>query len=330
MSLVFKARADGLGPTEKLLLLAYANYTDAHGYCWPSEKRLAHSTGASVRTVQRTKARLTDLKLIKSIRRRSPKTGDPISNLTRVNLVLLQSLSRTDEDYGDDLVDQIVFGPEDHEPTDDLLTRHPDGYPEDDDTPPDLLTRQDDGSLPSGCRVGTDKMAGPSRQDDGLSISDPPEISLSHPPGAEPPPQDNPPAEDERADGIGPTDADAIYEAYATAYRTAFQASPISHQIHSDAETLLAAGWPVDHLVRLVQELPAKGYASLTRHAEHNPPPKAPRARLQLPPPCAEHVGPDLPMRMDDTTTPIRKCPLCNPYADDYRGPRMPLPTGAR
>lgn len=336
MSLVFKATHDKLGGSEKLLLLAYTNWTDARGYCWPSERRLAHVTGCSLRTVQRTKQRLTKIKLIKSIRRKSPKTGDPISNLTRVNLDLLRQWARPDEEYDDNLIDQITFGTDHEEPPSDLLTRHPDGYLPDDETPPDLLTRQDGGKAPSSCRVPTDKMSGTPRQDDGQSLSDPSEISLSHPPTdlarevepAEDEPDEPPPPTEPESAGIEPTDADAIYDAYDSAHRALFDVGAPGRQVHSDAVTLLASGWPVGHLMKLAGELPAKGYASLARHAEHNPPPKKPRAKLQLPPPCEEHVGPDLPMRMIETPDGVIRCPECNPHAKNYRGPRVPLPSG--
>lgn len=351
MSLAFKARHDDLGGPEKLLLLAYTNFTDAHGYCWPGEKRLAHMTGTSLRTVQRAKKELSRLRLIKSERRKHPRTGDPISNLTRVNLPYLATLARGHEDYDDDLIGRISFDTDDAPPPDgdntppdteqdpDLLTRQPDGYPFADDTPPDLLTRQSDGTVPSDWREGAVNLTGGCRQDGGQSFSDPSENSLSHPSraSASQPASDGPAAEDERDHAPeddtepGPTDADAIYDAYATAYQAVHQVVPVGHQVHSDAETLLASGWPTGHLIKLATELPAKGYASLARHAEHNPPPKnTNRARLQLPPPCPEHPGPDLPMRMLDTEDGVRRCPLCNPYATDYRGPRVPLPTGER
>lgn len=41
----------GLGPSDKLLLLALANYADAELRCWPSHSTLAEDTGLSQRTI---------------------------------------------------------------------------------------------------------------------------------------------------------------------------------------------------------------------------------------------------------------------------------------
>ncbi len=102
--------AGGLSASEKILLAAYCNHTDAHGYCWPGVSRLADETGMSERTVQRTNALLRKKQLIKSVHRINPKTGEQITNLTRVNLALLASLKRPPKDYGDNLIDEITFG----------------------------------------------------------------------------------------------------------------------------------------------------------------------------------------------------------------------------
>lgn len=142
MGMVFAAA--GLDGSEKLLLLGYTNYTDPHGYCWPSEERLADDCGTSRSTVQRAKRKLAARNLVKSVRRSNPKTGEPISNLTRVNLPLLASMARGKAEYDDNLIDAISFEddsqddpastlegtPDDPEPTSDLLKGHSDSYPE--------------------------------------------------------------------------------------------------------------------------------------------------------------------------------------------------------
>ena len=102
MAMVFAA--DGLDGSEKLLLLAYTNYTDPHGYCWPGEDRLAEDTGTSPSTVRRTKKKLISRNLLKSIRR--PET----SNLARVNLPLLSSMARPRKAYDDNEVERLSFG----------------------------------------------------------------------------------------------------------------------------------------------------------------------------------------------------------------------------
>ena len=143
MGMVFAA--EGLDGSEKLLLLGYTNWTDPYGYCWPSEDRLADDCGISRSTVQRSKRKLVQKKLLKSVRRTS-KSGQPISNLSRVNLPKLSSMARTQRTYDDNLIDQITFdddsqgdpentlrGTPDHpEPPSDLLTHHFDSYPESD------------------------------------------------------------------------------------------------------------------------------------------------------------------------------------------------------
>ena len=155
MAMVFAA--EGLDGGEKLLLLAYTNYTDPHGYCWPSEQRLADDCGTSLSTVARQKRSLKKRGLLKSVRRMNPRTGEPISNLSRVNLPLLASMRRSDRPYDDNLVQEISFDPDDEEQqASDLLKCHSDGYP--------LSDRQ----------VPPSKMTGTPCQIDSQSLTDPP------------------------------------------------------------------------------------------------------------------------------------------------------------
>lgn len=167
MAMVFAA--DGLSGSETLLLLGYTNYTDQHGYCWPSEKRLADDCGISVSTVARTKRALVTRSLVKSVRRVNPRTGEPISNLTRVNLPLLGSMKRKTKHYDDDLIGEITFGgapaphPEDGEADD----------PERPDMDPDLLSCQYDSYPPSDCYAPPVNLRGTPRQSDSQSTSDP-------------------------------------------------------------------------------------------------------------------------------------------------------------
>ncbi|MET9776111.1 helix-turn-helix domain-containing protein [Streptomyces sp. NPDC006367] len=101
--------AGGLDGPEKLLLIAYCNRTDDHGYCWPGQQRLADDCGTSPATVKRVKKRLVDKKLIVSVRRVDPKTGEPITNLTRVNIELLAAMKRAPADYDDNIVEKLTF-----------------------------------------------------------------------------------------------------------------------------------------------------------------------------------------------------------------------------
>lgn len=188
MSLVFSA--NDLDGSEKLLLLALTNYTDPHGYCWPSEARLADDCGTSRSTVQRTKRKLLARDLVKSVRRVNPKTGEPISNLTRVNLPLLASLSRPGSTYDDNLVDRITFDDDSQgDPASTLA-----GTPDEPGTPDDLLKGHSDSNTPSldsnrrRPRVNVTPTLG---QDDAESIIDPEEdptylAAVAEPPAAGP------------------------------------------------------------------------------------------------------------------------------------------------
>ncbi|MFB8120616.1 helix-turn-helix domain-containing protein [Streptomyces sp. NPDC056465] len=109
--------AEGLDGAEKLLLIAYCNRTDDHGYCWPGQQRLADDCGTSIATVKRVKKKLVEKKLIASQRRLDPKTGEPITNLTRVNIELLESMRRPPRSYDDNVIEQITFAADVPRPT---------------------------------------------------------------------------------------------------------------------------------------------------------------------------------------------------------------------
>ncbi|MEV0778915.1 helix-turn-helix domain-containing protein [Streptomyces sp. NPDC050428] len=101
--------AGGLDGPEKLLLIAYCNRTDDHGYCWPGQQRVADDCGTSPATVKRVKKKLVEKGLIASKRRLDPRTGEPITNLTRVNIELLAAMKRKPTDYDDNVVEQLTF-----------------------------------------------------------------------------------------------------------------------------------------------------------------------------------------------------------------------------
>ncbi|MFJ2774805.1 helix-turn-helix domain-containing protein [Streptomyces sp. NPDC087300] len=109
MGMVFDA--EGLDGSEKLLLLAYCNRTDDHGYCWPGQKRLVDDCGTSAATVKRAKASLVKKGVLASVRRIDPRTGEPITNLTRVNLKLLAAMARPKQPYDDNIIEQLTFAP---------------------------------------------------------------------------------------------------------------------------------------------------------------------------------------------------------------------------
>ena len=101
MALVFEA--EGLNGSQKVLLLAYANRTDAHGYCWPGVERLAADTGMSEKTVQRTRKELEARNLLRH-QRRTSRDGRPTTNLYRVNLDQLRTMRRAPKDFGDNVM----------------------------------------------------------------------------------------------------------------------------------------------------------------------------------------------------------------------------------
>lgn len=71
------------------------------------------------------------------------------------------------------------------------------------------------------------------------------------------------------------TDALGVYPAPGAAAR-----------LRGEAEELLTLGWPVEHVSKLIGQLPHLGFSSLTRHAEHNPPP--------VPKPTRAAPGPEM------------------------------------
>lgn len=162
MAMVFAA--DGLDGSEKLLLLAYANYTDPHGYCWPGEDRLAEDTGTSVSTVRRTKKKLIGKNLVRSVRRAET------SNLARVNLPLLASMGRVRKAYDDNEMERLSFGPGPSKSPSDQRTVQSDLCP---GQVPDLGTVQSDLTEVSDCSVGQVNLTCAGGQSDLQSISDP-------------------------------------------------------------------------------------------------------------------------------------------------------------
>jgi hypothetical protein len=73
-------------PSEKLVLLALANYADSTGLCWPKVKTLCVDTSLSERTV-RTALRRLDGDFI-GVEKRRGKTGQQASSVYRLSLGL--------------------------------------------------------------------------------------------------------------------------------------------------------------------------------------------------------------------------------------------------
>lgn len=161
MAMVFAA--DGIEAKERLLLLAYTNRCDDHGFCWPGEDRLVAETGMSASTLRRAKKALTDMGLVKSIRR--PDT----SSMTRINLKMLASMRRPHRSYDDNLIEKFGFA-EDVEP--------------DQDDPSDLRTGHLDLAVRSSCTGGQVILTPGPGQDDLKTLSEPsvnpPSPSIPH------------------------------------------------------------------------------------------------------------------------------------------------------
>src|SRR5690606_24142533 len=94
--------ATGLTSSEKIVLLAYCNYTDPHGYCWPGIDRIADMTGLSRRGVMKIRKQLIERGLLATASRMG---SDRIrkTNITRVNLRGLEALRRPERAYADDV-----------------------------------------------------------------------------------------------------------------------------------------------------------------------------------------------------------------------------------
>jgi hypothetical protein len=173
MAMVFAA--EGLDGSEKLLLLAYTNYTDPHGYCWPGEDRLAEDTGTSLSTVRRVKKKLIGRNLVRSVRRAET------SNLARVNLPLLASMARARKAYDDNEVERLSFDappPESPETRSDLQTGQSDLSPSQGS---DLRTVHFDLDHRSDCSDSQVNLTCARGQSDLQSLTDPPVETLSRP-----------------------------------------------------------------------------------------------------------------------------------------------------
>ncbi|MFF0698412.1 helix-turn-helix domain-containing protein [Streptomyces tendae] len=187
--------AEGLDGPEKLLMIAYCNRTDDHGYCWPGQQRLADDCGTSPATVKRVKKKLIEKKLIASQRRLDPKTGEPITNLTRVNLELLAAMRRKPTDYDDNVIEQLTFAANAPLPqkkrkapkgsgqsADQVMAQDEPGPVDNADTPTDLLMGQDepDPQLKMSPAPGQDEPDLPPNLSPGTGQVEP--LTLSHPP----------------------------------------------------------------------------------------------------------------------------------------------------
>lgn len=106
MQMVFDA--GDLASGEKSVLLAYCNFTDAHGYCWPGVERIADMTGFSDRGVKKIRKALIERGLLATSSRVNAQ-GVRTTNITRVNLAKLGSMRMPEKSYKDNVVHELEF-----------------------------------------------------------------------------------------------------------------------------------------------------------------------------------------------------------------------------
>lgn len=98
----------GVSPSEKLVLLALANYADAEGKCWPSQARLALDTGLTDRQIRRVFVSLIEAGLMTKKERRRP-DGYRASDVITLTLSP-DTMSASEEPhrtFGDDLTGHL-------------------------------------------------------------------------------------------------------------------------------------------------------------------------------------------------------------------------------
>lgn len=156
--------ADGLTSNEKLLLLAYTEYTDPHGYCWPGMTRLAAMTGMSESTIKRTRKVLESKSLLRHQRRASA-AGDPTSNMYRINLDKLATMRAAPRTFDDNLMAALEFS---DTPSEQQIV-HPDPTP----GHPDPTPGQSDRGVGSGWTHGGVTVTSYSESDPREDSSDP-------------------------------------------------------------------------------------------------------------------------------------------------------------
>lgn len=114
--------AGDLTAPQKSVLLAYCNFTDAHGYCWPGVERIADMTGLSLSGVKKVRKQLAASGLMNTVSR-GKKGGGRKTNGSRINIKRLEKMKLPPREYDDNLVAELGFE-EDHEPE----AKVPDGH----------------------------------------------------------------------------------------------------------------------------------------------------------------------------------------------------------
>ncbi|SEE59306.1 hypothetical protein SAMN04490357_7690 [Streptomyces misionensis] len=103
-----------------------------------------------------------------------------------------------------------------------------------------------------------------------------------------------------------------VVEAYVLALNGVYPLQSVVQRLRAEARELLALNWPVEHVAKLAGQLPGLGYSSLTRHAEHNPPPAPKPMPGGAVPWCGNCDSPEYRWIAPREGSP-RRCPECNP-----------------
>jgi hypothetical protein len=106
MQMVFDA--GDLSGSEKAVLLAYCNHTDAHGYTWAGVERVADMTGFSEKTVKNVRKALKERNLLRSSAR-VERSGRRKTDISRINLTKLASLKLPPREYKDNVIAELEF-----------------------------------------------------------------------------------------------------------------------------------------------------------------------------------------------------------------------------
>lgn len=110
MQMVFDA--GDLTAPQKSVLLAYCNFTDPHGYCWPGVERIADMTGLSVSGVKKIRKQLVESRLMVTVSR-GKKGGGRKTNGSRINIKRLQKMKLPPREYDDNLMAELGFEEDD-------------------------------------------------------------------------------------------------------------------------------------------------------------------------------------------------------------------------
>lgn len=287
-NLVFEAA--GLAGAEKLLLLAYCNYTDAHGYCWAGVERIADDTGTSTSTVKRTRAKLIERGLLGTKRRINPRTGEAVSNLTRVNLDRLAALRRAQRDYDDNVVEAITFAE-----TSDSATRADQQTVQCDP----WAEQQRDQSAPQTAQSEPDPGRNLSRAEGQLNLSPNPSVDPSSSSVTPAPPHTE--EEDEDGDHARPVPQSAAAGAPPTPAEAVARATGATEVEAQELVAEVRAQPGVRSVARYVNTLIANGDMAerLARLRHRGAPAASPRTEL-----CVEHTR-ALPCPFCDTARPV-------------------------